>query len=305
MEKLGDKLGYIAAPLLTPFERDSGEVNYDMIKKLVEHLIGKGLCDSIIVNGSTGEFSTLNLEERFQILETVRDAVGGRVPIVAGTGAASTRDAVILTKKAEELGYDCAMVVGPYYCRPSQEGVYQHFAAVAGCTRLPILLYNIPIFTGTNIEPATVGRLTKAFSNIVGIKDESGINPTQMTEYKMAAPENFTIYNGDDVMILCGLAQGASGVISGGAHIIGDRIHEMISAFKNGDVNKAEQMHYQLYPFFRALCQNGRINPQPILKEGCRMIGYDLGYARQPLDQATDEEIEVLRCEMVRLGVLS
>ena len=302
MERLGEKLGYVVAPLLTPFYRDSGEVNYEMVEKLIEHLLNKKFCTSIVVNGSTGEFSTLSHEERLKLYKTVKITVRGRVPLVAGTGAASTKEAIKLTKAAEELEYDCAMVVGPYYCRPTQEGIYRHFAEIAVSTKLPILLYNIPIFTGTNIEPETVGRLARDFENIVGIKDESGINPTQMTDYKLVTSEDFTVYNGDDIMILCGLSQGASGVVSGGAHVFGDKILEMIEAFKSGDIKKAEVMHYQLYPFFKALCQNGRINPQPILKEAVKMIGLDLGYAREPLDRATDEEINRLKNEMERLG---
>ena len=303
MGNIGKKLGYIVAPLLTPFYRDSGEVNYDMAKQLTEHLISDNLCDSIIVGGSTGEFSTMSYEERVKMLHTVKEACANRIPLVAGTGAPSTREAIALTQEAEKMGYDAVLVVGPYYCNPTQEGIYEHFKAIAESTNLPILLYNIPIFTNLNIKPETVGRLSK-IPNIVGIKDEAGLNPTQMTEYRLATYPEFVIYNGDDIMILCGLAQGAAGVVSGGAHVIGHIIRKMINAFVDGRIEEAKKIHYEIYPFFKGVCQNGRINPQPILKEAVALCGYDLGYARQPLDHETPEEIEYIRQQLLRLGVL-
>jgi dihydrodipicolinate synthase len=303
MAKLGDKLKQILVPLITPFEEGSQDVDYKMAEKLVEHLISKNFCDTIIVAGTTGEFNTLSNEERIELFKVVKGAVNGRVPLVAGTGAASTRDAVKLTQAAEKLGYDAAMVVGPYYCKPSQEGIYQHYATIAANTGLEMMLYNIPIFTGMNISPETVGRLSKV-KNIVGIKDEAGINPTQMTEYAGITPKDFTIYNGDDIMILCGLVQGACGVVSGASHLIGDKIRKMINLFLDGKVAEAREIHMAIDPLFKAFCPNGRVNPMPVLRAAVELIGLPVGAGRLPLDEATPEEKQNIKKHLIRLGVL-
>ncbi len=303
MAKLGDKLKQILVPLITPFEKGSQDVDYKMAEKLVEHLIAKNFCDTIIVAGTTGEFNTLSNEERIELFKVVKGAVKGRVPLVAGTGAASTRDAVKLTQEAEKLGYDAVMVVGPYYCKPSQEGIYQHYATIAANTGIDMMLYNIPIFTGMNISPETVARLSK-IKNIVGIKDEAGINPTQMTEYAGITPKDFTIYNGDDIMILCGLVQGASGVVSGASHLIGDKIRKMINLFLDGKVAEAREIHMAIDPLFKAFCPNGRVNPMPVLRAAVELTGLPIGSGRLPLDEATPEEKENIKKHLVRLGVL-
>ena len=303
MAKLGDKLKQILVPLITPFEKGSQDVDYKMAEKLVEHLIAKNFCDTIIVAGTTGEFNTLSNEERIELFKVVKGAVKGRVPLVAGTGAASTRDAVKLTQEAEKLGYDAVMVVGPYYCKPSQEGIYQHYATIAANTGIDMMLYNIPIFTGMNISPETVARLSK-IKNIVGIKDEAGINPTQMTEYAGITPKDFTIYNGDDIMILCGLVQGASGVVSGASHLIGDKIRKMINLFLDGKVAEARDIHMAIDPLFKAFCPNGRVNPMPVLRAAVELTGLPIGSGRLPLDEATPEEKENIKKHLVRLGVL-
>ena len=303
MAKLGDKLKQILVPMVTPFKRGSEDVDYTMAEKLVEHLISKNFCDTIVVTGTTGEFNTLSYEERIELFKTVKSAANGRIPLVAGTGAASTREAVKLTQEAEKFGYDAAMIVGPYYCKPSQEGIYKHYETIAKNTGIDIMLYNIPIFTGMNIEPETVERLSR-IKNIVGVKDEAGINPTQMTDYTNVTPKDFTIYNGDDIMILCGLVQGASGVVSGASHIIGDRIRKMINLFMGGKVAEAREIHMEIDPLFKAFCPNGRVNPMPVLRAAIELAGLPVGPGRLPLDEATSEEKENIRKHLLRLGVI-
>ncbi len=302
MKPLSDTLGTIIIPLLTPFT-EQGDLNYGEAEKLVDHLITKKYCDSILVAGTTGEFHALNDEERIELYGVVKGAAAGRVPLLAGTGASSTAQALRLTQEAEKLGYAAAMVVSPYYCKPSQEGIYRHFETIAKNTKLPVVLYNIPLFCGVNIDTETVARLAR-IANVRGIKDELGINPTQMTEYALATPEDFVIYDGDDIMILCGMVQGAAGVISGGSHLLGDRIRRMIDLFLGGEVEQARAIHMALDPFFKALCPGGRVNPIPVLKAALELAGHPVGPPRLPLDPATAEEREAIKKHLVRLKVL-
>jgi len=305
VESLGKKLGHIIIPLATPFTDDENQnVDYGATISLVNHVIENKFCDSLVVSGTSGEFNAMTIEERFELFKTVKEAAAGRVPLVAGAGAGSTRDAILLARKAEELKYDAIMVVGPYYCRTTQEGIYQHFASVAKATTLPVMLYNIPIFMGINVEKETVARLANDFSNIVGIKDEAGINPTQMTEFARVTPEGFTIYNGDDIMVLCGLVQGAAGVVSGASHIVGHKIRTMIESFLAGDLLTARKIHMELDPFFKAFCSNGRINGIPLWKAALNLCGLKVGPPRLPLVRATDEEIEIMRSHLIRMGIL-
>jgi 4-hydroxy-tetrahydrodipicolinate synthase len=302
MQALDGILKRIIVPLVTPFTEE-GELDYGAAERLADHLIRRNFCDAILVAGTTGEFHALADAERIELFRVVKRAAAGRAALVAGTGAGSTREALHLTREAEKLGYDAAMVVAPYYCRPAQEGIALHFETVARGTGLPIMLYNIPLFAGVNITPATVARLAGT-ANIRGIKDELGINPTQMTEYALAAPAGFAIYNGDDIMVLCGLAQGAAGTVSGGAHLVGDRIRRMMTLFLSGQPGAALEIHRALDPFFKALCPNGRVNPVPVLKAALEIAGHPVGPPRLPLDRATVGEREQIREHLVRLQVI-
>jgi 4-hydroxy-tetrahydrodipicolinate synthase len=304
VQNLGAKLGHIVIPMATPFKEGSQDVDFDAAVRLADHIITNKLCDSIIVGGTSGEFHALTLEERFELFRLVRDAAAGRVPIVGGCCSSSTRDTIALARESERLGLDALMVLGPSYCRPTQEGVYLHFAAVAHAVRVPIMLYNIPIFTGLNVEKETVGRLAVEFPHIVGIKDEAGINPTQMSDFRHVTPEGFTIYNGDDIMVLCGLAQGAAGVVSGGSIIIGKLMRKMIDAFLSGDVTGACRIHLDMDPLFKAFGSNGRLNPIPLWKAAINLCGLQVGPPRLPLAPATTEEIGIMRGHLERLGIL-
>ena len=301
-EKLADKLGHVLTPMVTPFS-NSGDVNYDEAEKLADYLISRDYCDSIIIAGTTGEFYALSSKERIELFAVVKNAVNGRVPVVAGAGSAYAGEVVNLVKEAEKLNYEVAMVTAPFYCMPSQGGVYQFYKKVAESTSMQILLYNIPLFAGVNIDPETVSRLA-GIKNITGIKEESGINPTQITDYALATPEEFTVYNGDDIMVLCSMVQGAAGVISGGSHLIGDKIKKMIDLFLSGQNQKALKIHRLIYPLFKAFGQNGRINPVPILRAAMEIAGHRVGSARLPLDTATQEEREIIKQHLIRLGVI-
>jgi 4-hydroxy-tetrahydrodipicolinate synthase len=305
MQRLGDKLGHIVIPLATPFKEGSQDVDLNAAARLADHVVSAGKCDSVIVGGTSGEFNTLSLEERLELFRVVKTAVAGRVPLVAGACSDSTREAIRLAQEGENLGFDAVMALGPCYCKPTQEGGYLHFAAIARATKLPVMLYNIPIFMGFNLEKETLARLVNDFANIVAIKDEAGINPTQMSDFRHVTPENFTIYNGDDIMVLCGLAQGAAGVVSGGSIIVGKLMRQMINAFLAGDVAGARQIHLDLDPLFKAFGSNGRINPIPLWKAAINLCGLQVGPPRLPLAPATAEETGIMRGHLERLGVLS
>ncbi len=301
---LGKKLGHIVIPLTTPFHKDTQDLNLDAAGRITDRLIGEKACDSLIVGGTSGEFNALSVEERIALFRIVKEAAGGRVPLVAGACSTSTRDTVRLAQEGERIGYDAVMALGPSYCRPTQEGAYRHFSAVAESTALPVMLYNIPIFTGLNVEKETVARLAEKHANVVAIKDEAGINPTQMTEFRRVTPEGFTIYNGDDIMVLCGLAQGAAGVVSGSSHIVGRQMREMINHFLEGRIGEALEIHMTLDPLFKAYGSNGRLNPIPLWKAAMELCGLEAGPPRLPLDPATPEETAIMRGHLERLGVL-
>ena len=302
MSRIDTDLGRVIIPLITPFHED-GAVDHETLAALAEMVVERGLCDSLIVGGTTGEFISLTFEERQRILGTVKEAIKNRVPLIAGTGAAYTKHAIELTKSAENLGYDVAMVVAPYYLRPTAEGLYQHYRAVAESTKLPILLYNIPLFTGVNIGPDLLGRLVR-ISNIRAIKDEAGVNPTQATEYARVVPDDFAVYCGDDTMVLQVLTQGGVGVVSGGSAIVGQRMKQMIGSYFQGDVAQAQRLHLQMYELFRTFNLNERINTVPLLRDALSMTWRSVGAPRLPLLCGSDEEKAELARVLAQLGAM-
>jgi 4-hydroxy-tetrahydrodipicolinate synthase len=301
MDKLDELLGRVLIPLVTPFKGD-GAIDTDRLAELAQMVIDRDFCDSIVVGGTTAEFISLTFEERIELFRTVKEAVGAEAPLIAGTGAAYTRHAIMLTQVAERLGFDVAMVVSPYYLKPTQAGIYYHFKAVAESTKLPILLYNIPLFSGVNIDPPTVTALSE-LDNILAVKEEAGINPTQASEFHLGTPDRFVVYCGDDTMVLQVLAQGGVGVVSGGSQVIGDRMKQMIDLFVKGDAIAASQINLDIFPFFQSLNQNGRVNPIPILRAAISMTWKDVGDPRLPLLPATAEERNRVRQVLVDLGV--
>ena len=286
-------MGRVSVPLVTPFLRNE-EVNYEALAQLVDFVITRGFCDSLIVTGTTGEFYSLTDEERLEIWRVVQAANQGRVPLVAGAGAAATRTAVRFARLAEEMGFDVAMCVLPYYGRPTQEGIQRHFEAVSRATSLPILVYNIPLFTGVNMEPETLEELVRTLPNLRGIKEEAGIQPTQATAFALRTPADFDIYCGDDTMVLQVLPQRGVGVVSGGSQAVGNWMKAMIEAYYQGNNATAAEIHLKLAPFFASLNQNGRINPIPILRGAIEKVSrIQIGPPRSPQVPATAEEMAV------------
>lgn len=298
--------GKILIPMVTPFAEDQS-VDYTKAVALANFLIEKKKGDTLILSGTTGEFHTQTFDERVKLFEVVMEAVGKKIPLMAGVGAASTIETVALAKRAEALGYKLVMVVAPYYAKPNQSELYDHFAAVAGAVGIDVLLYNIPIFTGVNVDAATVARLAK-IPNIVGIKEEAELNPKQITAFLNATPEDFIIYNGDDTMILEAFAQGGEarigGVISGASHVIGDRIRTMINTFLAGKISEAAKMQRAIYPLLKIMGQNNRTNPAALWKDAIRLYGIDAGIPRLPLSRGTTEEIENVRKVMQSLNLV-
>ena len=306
MNKFVETYGQILLPLITPYD-EKEDVKYETYAQLISYLEEKDLCDSFIVTGTTGEASLLTFQERVKLMETAVKTAKKK-PVIAGTGCASTKETIALTQEAAKLGIKTCQIVCPFYNKPTQEGLYRHFKAVAeACPDVDIMLYNIPIFVGVNLEAETVRRLA-ALPNIVGIKDEAGINPTQVTDFFLATQDvdsEFAIYNGDDVMLLPTIVQGAMGLVSGGAHIFGHEIRAIFKAFAQGDNDKARELFVPIYRVCKSTGQNGRILPNSILRPAIEAVtGIALGPARSPLAPATDAEMEVTLGILKEIGKL-
>lgn len=275
--------GRLLTAMVTPF-LDNGEVDYAEVKRLAVHLIENGN-DSILVCGTTAETPTLTHEERVNIVKAVKEAVGDRAKIVVGTGTNCTRTTIEATKEMEALGADGILVVEPYYNKPSQEGMYQHFKAVAEATSLPIILYNIPGRCGVNMTPELIARLAQ-IPNIVAVK-EAGGSVEQVSKIRTLVPDDFVIYSGDDSLTLPMMSVGAYGVISVAAHVAGKEIRAMIDAYVAGNVAEAAQWHKKLYPIFKSLFITA--NPVPV-KYALSQVGFGNGKVRLPLVEANDSE---------------
>jgi len=301
-----EKYGKILVPMVTPFKEDQS-VDYEAAVSIAEKLIEDNKADSIILSGTTGEFFTMSFEERVELFKVIKEDVGDKIPLIAGVGSVSTIETIALAKKAEELGYTTAMIVSPYYAKPTQNELYNHFKKVAESVHIQLMLYNIPIFTGVNIDPETVVKLSQ-IENIIAIKEEAELNPKQMTEFINITSDDFIIYCGDDTMVLEAFAQGGAkrigGIISGASHIIGVQLRNMIEKFLEGKVQEAAKMQQSFLPLFRSWGQNGRSNPCSLLKESMKMVGYNAGIPRLPLTPGTGEEIAEVRKVMRKLGII-
>jgi 4-hydroxy-tetrahydrodipicolinate synthase len=279
--------GRVLTAMVTPFKANH-EVDYEQAKILARYLVNNG-SDGLVVVGTTGESPTLTFEEKINMYAVVKEAVGDQAVIIAGTGSNDTAGTIKLTKAVERVGVDAVMLVVPYYNKPSQEGMYQHFATVAGNTTLPVMLYNVPGRTGINLLPSTVARLAQ-ISNIVALKEAAG-STDQVTELKRLLPQDFMIYSGDDSMTLPLMALGCEGIISVVSHVVGREIQEMIQAFLSGDLLKAAKIHCALYPIFKGMFMTS--NPVPI-KGALKLLGLDVGPVRLPLVDANEmEKVEI------------
>lgn len=302
-----EKYGRILVPMVTPFGEDQS-VDYEAAVQIAERLIEDGLADTLIISGTTGEFFSMTFQERIKLFQIIKEAVGSKIPLIAGTACISTVETIQLTKAVEEMGYETVMIASPYYTKPNQLELYHHFKKIAEATKINITLYNIPIFTGVNLNPSTVSRLSE-IDNIVAIKEEAELNPKQITEYINVTPKDFLIYCGDDSMIIESLAQGGperiGGVISGGSHIIGKRMRKMINTFIEGNVSEAASMQQELLPLFRSFGQNNRYNPVALLKAAMNLLGYPAGIPRLPLMPATEMEKENLKVILKKLNIIN
>lgn len=270
--------GRLLTAMVTPFNAD-GSVNYEKAADLAEWLINNG-SDGLVVAGSTGEAATMSAEEKLELFRVVVNRINKRVPVIAGTGSNNTADSVKMTKMAEAMGVDGALIVGPYYNKPTQEGFYQHFAAVAQSTRLPIIVYNVPGRTASNISPAIVARLAADFENIVAIKEAAG-NVAQVAELYSVLPEEFTIYSGDDGLILPFISVGATGLISVLSNIGGGILQDVMQAYEDGRVREAAKLNARMVPLANAMFIE--TNPIPIKAAVTLVTGIDAGQPRLPL----------------------
>ncbi|MCD6552350.1 4-hydroxy-tetrahydrodipicolinate synthase [Thermotoga sp.] len=298
-----EKFGRVLLPLITVFKEDQS-IDYETTRKVAKFVVEKGFCDSIIVAGTTGEFYALSIEERIRLFKEIKDEIGDEVPLIAGTGAAFVKDVIRLNQEAEKLGYDAVMVVLPYYCHPEQEGIYQHFKLISENTSLPIMVYNIPLFAGVNLEPETLVKIAE-FENVIAVKDEAGIHPVQTTAYIKATSGRLAVYSGDDAMTLQVLIQGGVGVVSGGAHVVGDIIKAMIEDFLNGRNEEATKKYHALMDVFSAFYGVGgkRTNPTPLVKAAFEMIsGLPTSIPRLPLTPATEKEKENIKSVLKKIG---
>lgn len=281
--------GAVLTAMITPFT-ETGAVDYQASAQLARHLVAHG-SDGLVICGSTGEGAVMTAEEKLKLFATIREAVGPEIFLVANTGSNNTQQSVAFTKEAEKTGVNACMAVVPYYNKPTQEGCYQHFAAIAQSTSLPIILYNVPGRTASQVTPETIARLANEFSNIVAVKEASG-NLNQVSEIARLCPEGFLIYSGDDSLTLPILAVGGCGVISVAGHLVGEQLNQMVTSFLAGDVQKAQQIHYQLLPIMKKLFFIS--NPIPV-KEAVGMIGLPAGEFRLPLVHANEKEKEFIR----------
>lgn len=270
--------GRLLTAMVTPFNAD-GSINYAAGADFADWLLANG-SDGLVVEGSTGEAATMDMDEKIKFMQTIVARVNGRAKIVAGAGTNCTASTIELVKKMEACGVDGVLVVGPYYNKPTQEGYYQHFAAVAKATKLPIIVYNVPGRTGGNIAPETVARLAADFSNIVAIKEAAG-NVAQTAELYRVLPEDFSIYSGDDGLILPFLSVGACGLISVLANVNGNILQQLMQAYSEGRVKDAADLNKVMVPLAKAMFIES--NPIPIKAAVTKVTGIDAGAPRLPL----------------------
>lgn len=285
--------------LITPFNEDNS-VNYEMLKTLVDRQIDGGT-DAIIVCGTTGEPATMTEEEKLSVIKCVVERTAGRIPVIAGTGANSTQTVIDFSKKAESLGVDGLLIVTPFYNKATQNGLYAHYAAIAGAVKLPIIMYNVPSRTGCNIQPQTAARLGRDFDNIAGIKEASG-NISQVAKLKSLAGDCLDIYSGNDDQVIPILSLGGIGVISVLSNVAPKETHDMVMDYLNGKVKSALDIQLKYLDLIDALfCE---VNPIPV-KAAMNLMGYNVGGLRLPLTVIEDEHREILESSLKACGLLS
>jgi len=268
--------GRLITAMVTPFN-EAGEVDYAQARRLAQALVASGT-EALLVSGTTGEAPTLSSEEKLRLYAEVKDAVQGKVPVIAGATNYNTAESIEQVKEAERIGVDGILATVPYYNKPPQEGLYAHFAAIAKSTRLPIILYNVPSRTVTNMAAETVIRLSQ-IENIIGVKEASG-NYEQIARIIQGARPGFLVWSGNDSDTLPILAMGGYGIVSVASHLVGKQIQGMMAAFLSGDYQRAAAEHRRLLPLINALFIVS--NPIP-LKYALNKVGFRVGKPRLPL----------------------
>lgn len=279
----------VLTALVTPFR--NGEIDDPALRELVERQISAGV-DGLVPCGSTGESATLSHAEHRRVVEIVVQATRGRVPVVAGTGSNNTREAIELTRHAKEAGADAALLISPYYNKPTQEGLYLHFAEIARQTAFPLVVYNIPGRTASNVLPATLARIAE-LEQVVGVKEACG-DLAQVAELIARCPRDFAVLSGDDVLTLPLLSIGARGVISTTSNAAPYEMVRMVRAFRAGELAEAQRIHYELLPLFDVLfCETNPI-PLKAALEQMGLIGPEIRLPLTPLGEANRERLQVV-----------
>lgn len=275
--------GRLVTAMVTPFDEHL-QIDFEKTERLIDHLVATGT-EAVVVSGTTGESPTLSHEEKLRLFRHVVEYAKGRCEVIAGTGSNNTAATIDFTKEAEATGVDGVMLVAPYYSRPSQSGLYEHFKAAAAATKLPVMLYNVPSRSSVNVTAETTLKLAK-LPNVVCIKEASG-NLPQMAKIIEHAPEGFELYSGDDSLTLPILAIGGVGIVSVASHVVGSQMSEMIAAFFEGEHRRAAALHRQLMPVFEGLFAYPSPGPTKVALE---KLGIPTGGVRLPLVELTDEE---------------
>ena len=287
--------GRLITAMITPFHEDLS-VNYEMAVKLAKKLVKEGNT-ALVITGTTGEAPTLTREEKFELYKTIKENVD--VPIIAGVGTNSTDVTIENALDAKRAGVDGLLVVVPYYNKPDQDSLYEHFRKVAKSIDLPIMLYNVPGRTGSNLMPETVERLSK-IDNIVALKEASG-DMVQLAKIIKLVAEDFRVYSGDDIVLLPSMSIGAYGIVSVCSHVVSGDIKQMIEAFLAGDILKAQTIHLKLLNIFQKLFMIS--NPIPV-KAALNMMGIDVGGLRLPLTSARKYVLDELKEELENLEII-
>jgi 4-hydroxy-tetrahydrodipicolinate synthase len=291
------RFGAVATAMVTPF-RDDHSLDLDAAASLADYLLEHGT-ETLVVAGSTGESPTLTHKEKLELFRTVIGVAAGKGKVVCGTGTYNTAETLELSREAEGLGADGLLLVTPYYNKPPQRGLLEHFTTVAGAVSLPVVAYNIPGRTGTRIEHDTLLRMAEV-PNIVAVKDSTG-DFQAISKLIGEAPPDFEVYSGDDWATFGFLCLGAVGIVSVAAHLVGDRIRQMCDLVFSGDIPAGRKIHEELTPLFNALFITS--NPIPV-KTALAMVGRPVGPPRLPLVPATTEERERIRKALVDAGLV-
>lgn len=297
MARRGEMFAGLSVALVTPMH-NNGTLHEEMLKTLIDFHVSAGT-DALVPVGTTGESPTLTHEEHERVISLTCDHAAGRIKVLAGTGSNSTAEAIRLTASAKRAGADGALMVTPYYNKPTQEGFFQHYRAVAEHVDLPIVLYNIPGRTAKNMEPETVCRVADTCPSVVAIKESTG-SMDQASQILSAS--ELTVLSGDDSLTLPLLALGGSGVVSVAGNIVPKDVKAMVTAFRAGRVSDAQALHHKLFPLCRDMLGLST-NPIPV-KAAMRMIGMECGDVRLPLTPLTESQLAALRTTLQRYGLL-